>query len=675
MEVIAIHKLALGMNPTAAAAATVTTEKATVTLIAAEVRRWVLDGCRWKNNPFYNDPVEALCKGDKLLSHQFVFIDVLDCIFARGEYKHLRPVGRYKQSHSDASFSRNIYTPLSPENIPLQITKKYASNPRGIELARNEWEYEKISRGSMSSSSSTTPTKENDMTQSSTPTQVQEKAEAVDVNLMTRECAFSFIQIWLSQVIHDSDLQSEKIALSILHKVAQLPRSDNNNAAYIQAIRNMIILPSTLSSNAPFIHVTPTEKIDTIMKTLFVLLITRDLVQDLRFNWGCQDLHRLRLPLRYTITDGQVWENVFFPVIIASIPHLQFSRGSLAGIVALAEVLAYHVIAPTHALATTLCTELVKRINTHALGYETALRATRAALTRWAFEQNRPSTGDRQDVGDGNEHDLDEPKEIVLPLLVRFRASLIQTYDVSTPSVITSSRQCTRAHSDDVVDIDTQPRKRGRSEDEDEGDSIGSDDSDDCDGEVIDYTRQCSRHIQSAGSVSNSCRNGHKNKSQKRGKGLEVDNLFTPHSLQRAAEEAQSVLEPSRLLIKSSQVPSGVYPCINTVTTTPHTATGGARAGEDCTVIQSQSNLEVLDECISIIERVMRKRVEDSRIDSGASTADESEGVKGRYVDMVSDILDDLQALDLAGGLKDREVVAAAIENTCLRMHTMTMDH
>jgi hypothetical protein len=270
---------------------------------SSEVKQWVLSGCRWKNNAFYSNPLDALTRGDTVLSHQYVFIDVLDCVFARGEYRHLRPTGRSVLCHSDASFSRNIYSQASPENIPLQITKKYPSNPTGIELARNEWEYEKITRGNIVSSQehsiTTTPiTKEKMKPTGDT---------CLDVNLMIRECAFSFLQVWLSQIIHDSDLQSEKIALSILHKVAKLPHSTQNNDAYIQSIRNIISQQFTSTTSTSTIT-TATEAC--VMKNIFVLLVTRDLVQDLRHNWGCTDLHRLRLPIRYTMSEGHMWENV-----------------------------------------------------------------------------------------------------------------------------------------------------------------------------------------------------------------------------------------------------------------------------------------------------------------------------------------------------------------------------
>ena len=652
------------------------------TAIAAEVRKWILDGCRWKNNAYYNDPLEALCQGDKLLSYQYVFIDVLDCVFARGSYKHLRPVGRYKQSHSDASFSRNIYSPISPESIPLQITKKYASNARGRELARNEWEYEKICRGSTISSPSTqspgdqhttTDTRltphNNTQSDSNTNSCKAETGEAVDINLMTRECAFSFIQIWLSQIIHDSDLQSERIALSILHKVAQLPRSDHNNPAFIQAMRNLIILPHT--SSIPTTATTPTTPtIESIMKNLFVLLITRDLVQDLRYNWGCRDLHRLRLPLRYTIADGRVWENMFFPVIIASIPYLPFSRGSLAGIVALAEVVCYHVIAPSHALATTLCTELVKRINTHALGFESALRAIRAALTRWAFEQNRPAKVSERSISSylrsDDEHDLDEPKEIVLPLLVRFRASLLEMHFPSSPDLLSPRR---------VVTVPTESRKRGRCDDDDDEKEENMSDEFDDDGQ-LDYTRKCSRHIQSGGDV----RGGSGHQSQSRvdaGKedSVAMTELFTQHSLHRAAQEAQAALLLSHVVSSTS---------VSAASLTGAGTESGLGTETVRTCAGPQRDLELLNACIAIIERVLQKRMEDARLglfpppgnkEEGKQDEDEDEEKEEEgYIDMIADMLTDLQALDLAGGLRDKDVVAAAIEKTSARLQSMSME-
>jgi hypothetical protein len=341
---------------------------------------------------------------------------------------------------------------------------------------------------------------------------------------------------------------------------------------------------------------------------------------------------------------------VFFPVIIASVPHLTFSRGSLAGIVALAEVLAYHVIEPDHALATTLCTELVKRIDTHSLGYETALRATRAALTRWAYEQNkgrrgtyrgrdrsnrdrsnRDLSGGKEREGEGEyDHGLDEPKEIVYPLLIRLRASLES--DPSSSS--SSSSSSSAAPSTEATGVLAScSRKRGRATDEEdspeeEEDEDDEDDEDDEEEAEYSHARKC-------------CRRSRESKA-----GAARDVLFTAQSLQRAAQDAQEVVR------------------------TPGT-------------VVTDDKLTVLDECISIIERVLRKRREDAlvstRTEEGGEEEDkedkeeEEEEKEGEYVDLVSDMLLDLQSLDLAGGLSSRGVVAAAMEKTCARMLCMDL--
>eukprot|EP00603_Paraphysomonas_imperforata_P008449 CAMPEP_0114437510 /NCGR_PEP_ID=MMETSP0103-20121206/14054_1 /TAXON_ID=37642 ORGANISM="Paraphysomonas imperforata, Strain PA2" /NCGR_SAMPLE_ID=MMETSP0103 /ASSEMBLY_ACC=CAM_ASM_000201 /LENGTH=615 /DNA_ID=CAMNT_0001607911 /DNA_START=28 /DNA_END=1875 /DNA_ORIENTATION=+ len=598
--------------------------------VTAEVRRWILSGCRWKNNAFYNDPLMAITKGDTLLSYQFVFTDVLDCVFARGVYVHLRPTGRYKQSHSDESFSRNIYSPTSPENIPLHITNKYASTRTGLEMARKEWEYEKISRGyvipaqegsNSDHSINTTPIKQCSSARSHSD-------QDIDINFMTRECAFSFIRVWLSQIIHDSDLQSEKIALKILHTVAKLPRNIHDNEAYIQSIRNLIQIPVHTSSS--------TATVVTVLKNIFILLITRDIVQDLRYNWGCIDLYRLRLPIRYTISDGNMWENVFFPVIIASVPYLNFSRGSLAGIVALAEVLAHHVIAPCHQLATTLCTELVKRINTHSLGYETALRATRAALTRWAFEQNK-SHVDTPTGTKKYDHGLDEPKEIVLPLLIRMRESMMSEFspDISLLLSVSASAVAT---TDQVSD--EHSRKRNRCDDnddecEDEEANAMTDDTTD----VVDFSqaRKALRRSEtkSRGKLESSVTE-------------ERDCIFNYEAMQKASDDARAV------------------------TSTPV----GAMTMYD--------KINVLDDCISIIDRVLKKRVMDacdSKAEKTSSAEDNDdsgntsdiENHDDAYIDMVSEILQDLQCLDLADGLKSKGVVAAAMEKACANMTVLKL--
>jgi hypothetical protein len=589
--------------------------------LTADVRRWVLSGCRWKNNAYYSDPLESLTKGNKLLSCQYVFTDVLDCVFARGVYKQLRPVGRYKQSHSDASFSRNIYSPvsLSSENIPLQITNKYASNATGIALARKEWEYEKISRGYVIPSPEqnkyqelsgeiATPTKDEFSSSQSTIEQ-----QDVDVNFMTRECAFSFIQIWLSQIIHDSDLQSEKIALGLLHRVAKLPRNIHDNDSYILSIRNLIHIP---------VHTSSTATAEAVLKNLFILLITRDLVQDLRYNWGCKDLHRLRLPIRYTIADGKVWENVFFPVIIASVPYLNFSRGALAGIVALAEVLAYHVIEPSHQLATTLCTELVKRINTHSLGYETALRATRAALTRWAFEQNKSHfKAESATEVKAYDHGIDEPKEIVLPLLVRMRSSLLSEAPQFSllPTILSVSSQSKSNQ--------TESRKRSRTEDYDDDEELSDEDEDDEYSHAKKACRQLEDRARGGSANDNECDRG--------------DILFSPEAMQKASEDAHAV----------TSTPVGAMSILDKV--------------------------EVLNECIAIIERVLKKRKDDvgnckeklSRDTGGTDDGDSHD----EYVDMVTGILQDLQSLDLAGNLSSKDVVAAAMEKACTNLTTLEL--
>ena len=549
--------------------------------VSQEVRKWVLSGCCWKNNAFYCDPVEAITRGDRVKSYEYVFSDVLDCVFARGEYTHLRPIGRYKQSHSDASFSRYIYSPVSTDNIPLHIVTKYPSTPQGRDLANNEWEYERKRRGSELSSNEVHITD----TTSSLKHEIKPcVVQDVDSNLNIRESAFSFIQVWLSQVVHDFDQESERYALRIFRSVVKLSRYNQNVNIFFQSIRNLIeIPPSATTANA-----------DTVFKITLVLLIARDIVQDLRYNWGCQDLHRLRLPIRYAISDGNMWENVFFPVIIESLPSSNFSRGSLAGIVVLSEVLAYHVIEPNNDLATVLCTELVKRVSAHSLGYETALRAVRAALTRWAFEQDRnQSTMSIMHSRPKYNHGIDEPKEIVLPLLVRMRNSLIQDSSFMTHSCHLKSNQ----------PINSRKRRRC---------CYDMDDDLEEDEETV-HSRKCLRI------------DDDRDRS---------DPLFSDKSLSVAKKDANEVISGAEVLSKEDKI-------------------------------------EMLNQCISIVERVIAKRIADADRDKN-EVEDDANEMDG-YVDLVSEILDDLRCLDLADRLKKTDIVAAALEKTCTHLNSVEL--
>lgn len=301
-------------------------------------------------------------------------------------------------------------------------------------------------------------------------------------------------------------------------------------------------------------------------------------------------------------------------------PKLTFSRGSLAGIIALAEVLAHHVLEPNHDLATTLCTELVRRIGTHSLGYETALRATRAALTRWAFEQRRGEDRRVRDRKCSYDHGLDEPKEIVLPLLIRLRASIVNN-SFNPPTLPQSLRLLNGAAAVCSMGAGCSgSRKRGR------GDVVCGDENDDeeePDDQVFRSRRKCSTEqsqaVLNAPNLGGDCE------------------LFTQRSLQTAAEYAKAVAA------------------------TPGTV--GAASSED--------KLVMLNECILIIETVLQRRESDanrlgseSRKHMEPSTESGSDGkVDGdKFVDMVSDMLLDLQSLDLVGGLKDRDVVVAAME-------------